>query len=145
MSAGRDELVARARAARKHAHCPFSGFAVGCAVRTADGRIFGGANIENASFNLGLCAERVAIFSAIAQGAREIRAVAVVTGADHPVYPCGGCRQILAEFAPRAGVTLVWRDGQSLETTVAALVPHAFVTGDFAASDPADRDGDDGG
>ncbi len=93
-----DELVSAARAAREKAYAPYSRYQVGAAVQTVEGRVFTGCNIENASYGLSICAERTAIFAAVAAGAREITAVALVT-ADGGT-PCGACRQVLAEFLP---------------------------------------------
>lgn len=95
-----DQLIAAARAAREHAHAPFSKFRVGAAVRTKSGRIFSGCNIESASYGLTLCAERVAIFKALSEGERphDFDAIAIVTDTDALTPPCGACRQIIWEF-----------------------------------------------
>lgn len=119
-------LVAAARAARASAICTYSGFAVGAALRDTDGRVWTGANVENASYTLGLCAERVAIFWALTHGARDFTHVVVATDTPRPTSPCGACRQILVEFAPRAQVVMVAREGEPLRLSVAELVPHAF-------------------
>ena len=92
-------LVAAARAAREHAHAPFSRFRVGAALETEDGTIVTGCNIENATYGLTLCAERVAVFKAVSEGHRRFRRVAVVADTATPTPPCGPCRQILWEFA----------------------------------------------
>src|SRR3954452_19801777 len=91
-------LLAEAKAVSVRAYCPYSHFAVGAAVQTADGRVFAGCNVENASFGLTICAERNAIFQAVCAGARDIVAVAVYTPTKRPVSPCGACRQVIAEF-----------------------------------------------
>ena len=120
-------LVSRARKAAHHAYAPYSGFKVGAAVVDERGRVFTGANVENASFGLTSCAERVAIFSAIASGAKRITAVAVTSTTKRPVSPCGACRQVMAEFA--AADTPVHLDagrGKRLTHTVAQLLPGAF-------------------
>ncbi len=93
------ELVRAAQSARPQAYAPYSGFRVGAAVRTVDGRVFMGANVENASYGLSICAERAAVLSAVLAGARELLAVAVCSDLTPPVTPCGMCRQTLAEFA----------------------------------------------
>jgi cytidine deaminase len=121
-----DDLVTAAATARARAYAPYSSFLVGAAVLAADGRVFAGCNVENASYGLSMCAERVAIFNAVAQGARDIVAVAVVTHADPPASPCGACRQVMAEFAPRARVVLANVGGGRVETSVDALLPVAF-------------------
>jgi len=93
-----DKLVAAARRARRNAHASFSGFKVGAALETADGTIVTGCNVENATYGLTICAERVAMFKAISEGHRKFRRVAVVADTDAPTPPCGACRQILWEF-----------------------------------------------
>src|SRR3954468_5330633 len=106
MNAGeRDELIRSALDAQKRAYCPFSNFPVGAALRTASGRIYQGVNIENASFGLTICAERVAASAAVAAGEREFTAIAVVSRTG--VSPCGACRQFLAEFNPRLPIVMV--------------------------------------
>jgi cytidine deaminase len=125
------DLAAAARAARARAYAPYSRYAVGAALRTAggDGAVFTGANVENASYGLSVCAERSAIFTAVSAGAREVTALAVAT--EDGGTPCGACRQVLAEFAPRDGaplpVLLVDAAGNVRETTLAALLPDAFT------------------
>lgn len=119
-------LIAAAAAARGAARCTYSGFAVGCALRDQDGRIWTGANVENASYTLGLCAERVAIFYALTHGARTIDRIAIITGADAPTSPCGACRQILYEFAPDAELVLVTTSGAIQRARVRDLLPLAF-------------------
>jgi cytidine deaminase len=96
--AGSDHLVAAARAARAHAVADFSGFKVGAALETRDGTIITGCNIENASYGLTLCAERVAIFKALSEGHRQFARIAVVADTGSPTPPCGACRQIIWEF-----------------------------------------------
>ena len=91
-------LVEAARAARLHAHAPFSRFQVGAALLTKEGRVFTGCNVENATYGLTVCAERVAVFKAISEGHRRFRRVAVVADTGAPTPPCGACRQILWEF-----------------------------------------------
>lgn len=123
----RDKLVAAACEARQRAYAPYSHYLVGAAILTADGRMFTGVNVENASYGASSCAERTAIFSAVTAGAREVVAVAVCT--ENGVTPCGICRQVLAEFAGPAGEMAVWladAEGNLRETTLAALLPEAF-------------------
>jgi len=95
---GSDKLVAAARRARRNAHATFSGFKVGAALETMGGVIITGCNVENATYGLTVCAERVAMFKALSEGHRKFRRVAVVADTDAPTPPCGACRQILWEF-----------------------------------------------
>ena len=122
----REALIAAARVAREHAHAPFSGFKVGAAVRGRSGRVFGGCNVENASYGLTLCAERVAIFKAISEGERGFEAVAVVTDTDALTPPCGACRQIIWEFCGDAEVVLSNLAGQVEVYRMSALLPKPF-------------------
>ena len=94
----RDQLVAAARAAREHAVARFSGFKVGAALETSDGTVVTGCNVENATYGLTVCAERIAMFKALSEGHRTFRRVAVVADTEAPTPPCGACRQILWEF-----------------------------------------------
>ena len=92
------ELIERAKKARENAYAPYSKFKVGAAILTEDGEIYTGVNVENASFGLTVCAERVALFKAVSDGKRSFKAIAVVTDTEEPVPPCGACRQVLSEF-----------------------------------------------
>ena len=94
----KDRLVAAARAARENAVAAFSGFKVGAALETADGTIITGCNVENATYGLTVCAERIAMFKALSEGHRTFRRVAIVADTEAPTPPCGACRQILWEF-----------------------------------------------
>ena len=101
-----EELIAAARRAREHAHAAFSKFKVGAALETADGQVITGCNIENATYGLTICAERVAMFKALSEGHRQFKRVAVVADTDAPTPPCGACRQILWEFGGDLDVLL---------------------------------------
>jgi cytidine deaminase len=128
-------LVRAARAAREHAHAPYSGFRVGAAVR-AGRRIHAGCNVENASYGLTICAERNAVAAAVAAGARVIDAVVVVTGTAEPTPPCGACLQVLAELGrPGLPVTLVGARGEAaaVTRTLAELMPHGFTAAHLGA------------
>jgi cytidine deaminase len=122
-------LLRAARAVRRHAYAPYSGFQVGAAVVDEGGRIHVGCNVENASYGLTVCAERNAVAAAVAAGARAIRAVAVVTDARPPASPCGACRQVLAERG-RADTTVYLagpRGSAAVTHTLGALLPEAFT------------------
>lgn len=121
-----DSLIAAARTAREHAHAPFSNFRVGAAVRAKSGRIFSGCNVENATYSLTLCAERVAVFKAISEGERGFDAVAVVADTDTLTPPCGSCRQILWEFCGDAEVVLANLQGKVERYRMSELLPKPF-------------------
>ena len=124
------ELIEAARAVRAHAHAPYSRYHVGAAVRAASGKIYVGANVENASYGLALCAERSAIAAAVSAGEKKLAAVAVVTATSPPAAPCGMCRQVLAEFgADDLPIALVNDAGERTDTTLGARLPHAFRSG----------------
>jgi cytidine deaminase len=123
LGALRDE-AARAMEA---AYAPYSGFRVGAALLTAEGSIAIGCNVENAAYPAGVCAERVALGAAVAQGHRELLAIAIATEAQEPTPPCGVCRQALVEFAPDLVVLSVTRGGREARWTLQELVPHAFT------------------
>jgi cytidine deaminase len=119
-------LIAAARKASANAFSRYSGFSVGAAVLTGERAIASGCNVENASFGLTICAERTAVFRAVADGARTVVAVALYTPTPDPAAPCGACRQVIAEFGPRAIIRCCC-DGPAVETfTLDALLPHAF-------------------
>jgi cytidine deaminase len=120
-------LVAQARAAREMAHAPYSDFKVGAAVECADGRVFTGCNVENSSYGLSLCAERVAIFKAVSEGARDFRRVAVIADAFAPVRPCGACRQVISDLFPRdAEVVMANLRGEVEIMRISELLPAPF-------------------
>ena len=124
------EKAAREAAAR--AYAPYSEFPVGAAVVAASGKLYAGCNVENASFGLCNCAERTAIFTAIAAGEKSIKAVAVYTPTPLPTAPCGACRQVINEFGPEALVISVCDTKNRIETNLTALLPGAFGPGDLA-------------
>jgi len=124
-----DDLLVLARSAREQAYAPYSNFLVGAALLTRDGRSFSGCNVENASYGLCNCAERTALFNAIAAGYRpgDFAALAVIADTDNPVSPCGACRQVMAELCDDAmPVLLANLRGDTQQTTVAALLPGSF-------------------
>ena len=125
----RERLIFTAIQARKWAYVPYSGYQVGAAVLTASGRIYDGANIENAAYPTTICAERVAIFKAVSEGERQFNAIAVVTA--NAGFPCGSCRQVMAEFGLDTVILIADVEGKCLnELRVSDLLPHAF-TPDF--------------
>ena len=121
-----DALVEAAARYRRNAVSGRSGFAVGAAVEAEDGTVFGGCNVENSTYGLTVCAERVAIWKALSEGVRRFRAVAVVTGAEAPTPPCGACRQILWEFAGNVPVVMATTGGTRKRFDLATLFPEPF-------------------
>jgi cytidine deaminase len=120
-----ESLIAAAKDVSRNAYCPYSNFRVGCAVLGERG-IYVGCNIENASYGGTSCAERNAIFAAVAQGDRMIRRVAIYTPTEDPAAPCGPCRQVIHEFNPDAEILSACDGKRVLRTTLADLLPHAF-------------------
>jgi cytidine deaminase len=120
-----DRLKRAATDARARAYAPYSGFAVGAALRTKSGAVFHGCNVENASYGATICAERAALAAAIAAGERELTALAIVSGAQEPIPPCGICRQSLAELAPSLPIRSYAGAGRS-EYDLASLLPDPF-------------------
>jgi len=124
-----DDLLMLARSAREKAYAPYSNFLVGAALLTRDGRRFSGCNVENASYGLCNCAERTALFSAVAAGCRpgDFAAMVVIADTPDPVSPCGACRQVMSELCDGAmPVLLANLGGDTQQTTVAALLPGSF-------------------
>lgn len=122
-----EALIAAAVAVRTHAYAPYSGLKLGAAIRAEDGHIYVGANVENASYPEGLCAEAAAIAAMIAGGVRRIAAMAVVGPGETPTPPCGGCRQRIAEFADAATpIHLATEGGARRTITLGELLPLAF-------------------
>lgn len=120
------KLREAALAARERAHAPYSGFKVGAALEADDGSIYTGCNIENATYGLTMCAERVALFKAISEGARRFRRIAVAADTERLTPPCGSCRQLLWEFCGDAEIILVNLRGESESHTMRDLFPRAF-------------------
>jgi cytidine deaminase len=122
-----DELIERATSARLAAHAPYSNFEVGAALLAADGRVFTGCNIENSAYGLSMCAERVAIFKAVSEGANEFTKVAVVTDSESLTPPCGCCRQMIWEFASASTeIILANLTGDVRSFDIKDLLPEAF-------------------
>ncbi|HEY7472864.1 MAG TPA: cytidine deaminase [Gemmatimonadota bacterium] len=120
-----ETLEALAADARRRAYAPYSGYSVGAALEAEDGSVFTGCNIENASYSVTCCAERSALFAAVSAGVRTFRRMVVTADGSYP-YPCGSCRQALAEFAPRLEIVVVTADGGRHEFTLDRLLPHPF-------------------
>lgn len=127
------ELKLRAREAARHAYAPYSGFCVGAAILGSNGEMHAGANVENASFGLAICAERNAMFRAVAAGVRRIEALVVYTATAAATTPCGACRQVLHEFGPEAWVVCCTDDAAAERRyPLSELLPHAFGGGQLA-------------
>jgi len=120
-----EELIAAAHVAREHAYAPYSAFPIGAALLCEDGSVVTACNVENASYGLSICAERAALFAAVAAGKRRFGAIAVAGAHEGPTPPCGACRQVLAEFAP--SLRVLYTRGAGFETsTLDELLPAAF-------------------
>lgn len=119
------ELIEKAIEAMRRAYAPYSNFKVGAALLTKSGKVFTGCNVENASFGLSVCAERVAIFTAVAAGETEFEKLVVVANTSSPVSPCGACRQVMSEFGDFE-VILANTNGDTMKTRVSELLPYAF-------------------
>jgi cytidine deaminase len=122
----KQRLKKAARAAAKKSYSPYSKFPVGAAILAGSGKIYSGSNIENASYGLCNCAERTAIFTAAANAEREVRCVVVYTPTKTATSPCGACRQVINEFGPQARVLSICDTASQIDTTLDALLPHAF-------------------
>jgi len=110
-----------------NAHAPYSNFKVGAALLTRDGRVITGCNVENSAYGLAICAETLAVASAVSQGLTEFDEIAIASDDREPTPPCGACRQVLNEFAPNIRVSSYTRDGKEASWTLQELLPHAFV------------------
>lgn len=120
------KLIDVAKRARKMAYAPYSKFKVGAALEAADGRVFTGCNVENASFGATCCAERTALFKAVSEGVTEFERIVIVADTDAPIAPCGICRQALVEFAPNIKVEMATVKGKVRKDSLRALLPHSF-------------------
>ena len=121
-----DSLTAAALAARENAHAPYSHFRVGAALEDSTGRVYTGCNVENATYGLTICAERVAVFKAMSEGARSFRRIAIAADTDALTPPCGACRQILWEFCGDVEILLVNLHGKTESIQLKELLPRAF-------------------
>lgn len=120
------ELVQAALAAREKAYAPYSRFPVGAALECEDGSVFGGCNVENAAFGSTICAERAAVLGAVSAGQRRFRRLAIAGSSGDYCWPCGACRQVLAEFAPHLSLLVADETGRYVKTDLTALLPHSF-------------------
>ena len=125
------ELITKAKEAMQKAYVPYSNFQVGAAVLTKKGTIYTGCNIENASFGATNCAERTAIFKAVSEGEREIVAIAIVGGKNAYTYPCGICRQVIAEFMDEGILLFENEAGEILELSLEQMLPYSFTKKDL--------------
>ena len=135
-----DHLIAAAREARHHASAPYSHFAVGAALLTASGKVYGGCNVENASYGLTVCAERVALLKALSEGERAFAAIAVVADTAAPTPPCGPCRQLLWEYCGDIPVVLANLTARTGEHRLSELLPWPFDSRLVVAPDPGPTD-----
>ncbi|MGA1367379.1 MAG: cytidine deaminase [Blastocatellia bacterium] len=126
--------MALARAVRERAYAPYSGFAVGAVVETAEGRCYTGCNVENASYGLTICAERAALAKAVSEGADRLTRIVVIADTERPIAPCGACRQVMLELmGPEGEVVMANLRGDRLERKIGDLLPEAFVPHDLPA------------
>ncbi len=126
------ELIFLAEEARQQAYAPYSNFLVGAAILTADNKIFSGANIENSSYGLTICAERVAIFEMIKNGCFQAKKIAIIGSSPEPLAPCGACRQVMAEFfTPETEIIMAGLNKTFIKKTLAELLPHSFNLKDY--------------
>lgn len=124
-------LIRFAHKAMRHSYSPYSNYPIGAALLTSDGKIYTGTNIENSSYGLTICAERVAIFQAVSQGAKAIVAVALVCGEKRKCLPCGACRQVISEFSSDAQIVYENAKGSVQTVSLTNLLPHAFSAKDL--------------
>ena len=128
-----NELVVKAKEALENSYSPYSHFAVGAALLSTDGQVFIGCNIENSSFGATNCAERTAIFKAVSEGVKDFKAIAIVCSGDQPAYPCGICRQVIAEFAKdeKIPVIIIKNENDYIVKTFEEILPGVFSKKDL--------------
>lgn len=124
------ELILSAIKAKERAYAPYSGFRVGASLLTKSGKIYTGCNVENASYSLTICAERVAVFKAVSDGERDFKSIAISFDSEKFIYPCGACRQVLAEFSPNIKIILVNGNGNTMETTLQKIFKEGILLKD---------------
>ncbi len=120
------DLIKAAQQAQKLARAPYSNYRVGAALLTADGRVFTGANVESSSYGLSVCAERVALFKALSEGADNFTTMAIATDSHPPASPCGACRQLLWDYARDVKIILVGKNGVAVKMKIGELLPRPF-------------------
>ena len=125
----REELLKRAREAQKNAYAPYSNFQVGAALLSAGGKVYTGSNVENSSYGLSICAERVAVFKAVNDGERDFTLLAVVSSGQGFVFPCGACLQVLAEFSPEMKLIITDEKDNYKEYALQDMLPQIFSLG----------------
>jgi cytidine deaminase len=121
-----EKLLEIAKNATRNSYAPYSNIHVGAAIVTEDGKIFTGTNIENSSYGLSICAERVAVFNAVSNGYRKFKKIAIITSEGKGIMPCGACRQVLAEFSENMEVITLDKEGNVIRFKLNDLLPHAF-------------------
>ncbi len=131
----KDKLIAKAREVRKNAYVPYSKFPIGAAILTEDNKVFTGCNIENAAYGLTNCAERTAIYKAIATGYRKFKAIAIIADTEKPITPCGSCRQVLLEFGTNIKVIMTNFNGDEEIKTISELLPSSFSREDIKSEE----------
>lgn len=127
----KEKMIKKAKEVRKNAYVPYSNFPLGASLLTSKGKIFTGANIENASYSLTICAERVAIFKAVSAGYHDFEALIIYGGKNKTITPCGACRQVITEFSRDIEVIMVNENGKEYKKTGAELLPGSFSQGDM--------------
>lgn len=121
-----NELIKTAREVQKNAYSPYSKFKVGAVLLTKENKVFSGVNVENASFGLTVCAERIAVFKAVSEGEREFAALVIVGSGEDYIYPCGACLQVIAEFSPEIKIIAANEKDEYQEFTLRELLPQFF-------------------
>lgn len=121
-----NELIKTAREVQKNAYSPYSKFKVGAVLLTKENKVFSGVNVENASFGLTVCAERIAVFKAVSEGEREFAALVIVGSGEDYIYPCGACLQVIAEFSPEIKIIAANEKDEYREFTLRELLPQFF-------------------
>lgn len=120
------ELIQKAKQARKNAYAPYSNFKVGCALLSSSGKLYTGVNVENGSYGLTTCAERMAVFKAVSEGERKFQKIAIATDTQEPKYLCGACLQVLSEFCEDLKIICATVSGKTKTYTLKELLPRAF-------------------